>query len=395
MLRTFKYRIYPNKKQQELLEKHFGCVRFIYNFALDKKIKAYETSKTTLTRFDLQVIVKDMKQDSKYYWLNEVNSQSLQAVLKHLDGAFTKFFREKKCFPKFKSKKNNFHSFECPQHVKIENNKLIIPKFLEGLRIRLSRMFTGKIKTTTISKTPTGKYYASVLVETDDVLPLKPEIKEETTVGIDLGIKSFVTISDGTKIESLKPLKNSLDKLKVLQKRLSRKVKESNNRKKARLKVAKIHEKITEQRNDYINKLTCRMVHDSQVDTICVENLNVQGMVCNHHLAQAISDASWNEFNQQLEYKCNWYGKNYVKIGRFDASSKICSVCGNINKELTLADREWTCTNCKTHHDRDTNAAINMKKFGLQKQNLINYSGQGMPVGLGELLSVDRAMNQE
>lgn len=378
LLRGYKFRVYPNKKQEVALAKNFGCVRFIYNHMLAKKIKAYETENKRLSRFDLSATVTEMKTQEEYKWLNEVNSQSLQAALRDLDNAFTRFFREKKGFPSFKSKKTSRRSFQCPQNVKIdfENNKLTIPK-IKNIKIKLHRTFKGKMKTVTISKTPTNKYYASILVEVPTVETKKPEINSNTTIGIDLGLTHFATLSTGGKIDNPKHLKNSLQKLKVMQKRLSRKQKGSSNRNKARLKVAHIHEKITNQRLDFIHKITYSLTHDSQVDTIVTETLNTPGMMKNHCLAQAISDVGWGVLDNQLNYKCGWYNKNHLKIGRFEPSSKICHVCGEKNDELRLADRNWVCANCGESHDRDENAAINIKKFGLQDQNLIG--GQELP----------------
>jgi putative transposase len=370
MLKAFKYRIYPNKEQRQLLSKHFGCVRFVYNWALDKKNSAYQKENKSLSCFELANELAKLKKQDEYVWLNEVNSQSLQMSIRNLDNAFTKFFREKKGFPNFKKKKTT-QSFQCPQHSKVdfENNTLSIVK-IPNIKIKLHREFKGDIKTVTISKTSTNKYFASVLVETSDKLPKKPSIKEKTTIGIDLGIKHFATLSNGVKVENPKHLNKSLKKLKKAQRKLSRKEKGSNNRDKARLTVAKLHEKITNQRNDLLHKLTYKLTHDNQVGSIAMEDLNVSGMVKNHHLAQSISDASWSKFVDLLKYKCEWYGKNLIFIGRFEPSSKMCS-CGTINNELTLTDREWTCNKCNTKHDRDILASQNIKKFAIQKQNLI------------------------
>lgn len=370
MLKAYKYRIYPNKEQEKLLSKHFGCVRFIYNWALAKKNETYQKENKSLSCFDLANELAKLKKQDEYIWLNEVNSQSLQMSIRNIDNAFTKFFREKKGFPKFKKKRAE-QSFQCPQHSKVDfkNGTLNIVK-IPDIKIILHRKFKGEIKTVTISKTSTGKYFASVLVETADTLPKKSSLKEKTTIGIDLGIKHFATLSNGVKIENPKHLNKSIDVLKKAQKRLSRKQKGSNNRDRARLRVAKLHEKIANQRDDFLHKLTYRLTHDNQVDTVAMEDLNIAGMVKNHRLAQSISDASWSKFIELLKYKCDWYGKNLIFIGRFEPSSKMCS-CGTINNNLTLNDRIWTCSNCNTKHDRDILASRNIKKFALQKQNLI------------------------
>ena len=240
---------------------------------------------------------------------------------------------------------------------------------------KLSKTFEGILKTATVLMTATGKFFISILVEDGSETPKKELFGYDSTIGIDVGIKHFVTLSDGTKIDNPKFLKNSLQRLKVLQKRLSRKQKGSKNGDKAKYQVAKQHEKITNQRKDFLHKLTTKLVRENQA--IAVETLNVAGMMKNHHLAQAIGDVSWSEFFRQLEYKCEWYGKTLLKIGQFEPSSKICNVCGSINHDLKLSDREWTCARCGTFHDRDTNAAINIKKFALQDQNLIGVVAPG------------------
>lgn len=362
MLKAYKYRLYPNKKQSELLNKHFGSVRFVYNLGLDKKIKAYQNDKKRLTKFDLDKELTLLKTDINFAWLKEVNAQSLQAANRHLDIAFTNFFRKSQKFPKFKSKHNNNHSFEIPQHIKIENNKLFIPKFKEGINIVIDRIHKGEIRQATISKRPSGKFFVSILCETNEIPKQKSKINPSTTLGIDLGLKHFIVASDNKKYENHKFLNKSLKKLKKEQKSLSRKLKGSLNKDKQRTKVAKIYEKITNQRMDFLHKLSSKLVSENQ--TICIEDLNVKGMIKNHNLAKAISDASWSKFIGLLTYKCDWNGVNLLTIGRFEPSSKMCS-CGEINNELSLNDREWTCKSCNTTHDRDILAANNIKNFAL------------------------------
>ena len=387
--KAYKYRIYPNKVQQELLEKHFGCVRFCFNRGLDKKIKAYQQDKKRLSCFDLINELAKLKKEKEFEWLNEVNSQSLQMALRNLDNAFTNFFRKQNKFPNFKSKKHNINSFQIPQHLKL-SDKLDIPK-IKGIKIIQHRKLEGKIKTATVSKTPTGKYYISILVEQDKKLPKKPKIKENTAIGIDLGIKTFATLSDGRKIDNPKYLKNSLKKLRRQQRWLSRKIKGSNNRKKQVKKVVLIHEKITNQRSDFLHKFSYQITHEKQVNTIAIEDLNVKGMVRNHCLAQAISDVSWSEFRRQLEYKTEWYGKNLLVIGRFEASSKTCS-CGQVNQELKLSDREWTCKKCGVKHDRDILAANNIKKFALIPQGLRKFTPLERTTVVGSLKEEARCL---
>jgi putative transposase len=368
MLKAYKYRIYPNAEQEIMFAKHFGSCRFIYNFCLAKKVELYQKENKRISCFDLMKEITLLKKQEEYEWLNECIAQSLQQSLRHLDNAFTRFFREKKGFPKFK-KKSGKQSFIVPQNVKIdfENNQIQIPK-CKQVKAKLHREFQGNIKTCAISKTPSGKYFISVLVENNAELPQKAEIKKETAIAIDLGIKTYATLSNGEKIENPKHLKSKEIKLAKHQKRLARKKKGSKRRELQKKRVAKIHEQIANARNDFLHKTSKKIV--DTFDTIITENLNVKGIVQNHNLAKAVSDCSWGTFTNMLEYKCNFYGKNYVKIGMFQPSSRLCS-CGVINKELKLSDREWTCQVCKTTHDRDLLAAQNILTFGLQKQNLI------------------------
>ena len=368
MLKAYKYKLEPTTEQKILLEKHIGSCRYIYNWALSLKVKSYEETGKSISQFDINNRITSLKVENK--WLSEVNSQSLQGMTRNLESAFTKFFREKKGFPKFKSKKNPVQAFPVPQHyfVNFETCTVKLPKIGE-IKAKLHRNFTGELKTATVSKTCTGKYFISILVENNEELPVKQAFSETTTVGIDVGIKDFAILSTGDKIENPKYLKNSLKRLKVLQRRVSRKQKGSKTRAKAKQRLAVLHEKITNQRTDFQNKLSFKLVSENQA--IALETLNVKGMVKNHHLAQAISDSAWSSFVTKLEYKAEWYGKTVLRIGQFEPSSKLCSVCGYHNSELTLKDREWTCPDCKTVLDRDVNAAINIKKFALINQNLI------------------------
>lgn len=368
MLKAYKYKLEPTAEQKILIEKHIGSCRYIYNWALSLKIKSYEETGKSLSQFDINKRITSLKVENK--WLGEVNSQSLQGMTRNLESAFTKFFREKKGFPKFKSKKNPIQSFPVPQHytVDFEKGNIKLPKF--GIvKAVLHRKFEGELKTATVSKSYTGKYYISILVEDGKELPTNGTFSESTTIGIDLGIKDFAVFSTGEKIENPKYLKNSIKRLKVLQKRVSRKQKGSKNREKAKQRLAVLHEKISNQRTDFQHKLSSRLISENQA--IAVETLNVKGMQKNHHLAQAIGDSAWSSFVTKLEYKAKWLGKTVLRIGQFEPSSKICHVCGYHKSDLTLKDREWICPDCKTVLDRDINAAINIKKFALMDQNLI------------------------
>ena len=368
--RAYKYRLYPNEEQEVLIAKHLGSCRFIYNYALDKKVRAYQTDKTNLSRFDIQADLPNMKKSEEYCWLKEVNSLSLQASLANLDSAYTKFFREHKGFPRFKSKKDSKQSFSIPQNTRVdfENGRIFIPKFKGGIKTKFHRTFEGIVKSSTISRTATGKYFVSILVEVNEPdVPMKP-ICENKTVGIDLGIKTFAVLSDGTEIPNPKHLKQSLDKVKKLQRSLSHKNKGSKNRDKARRKLALAHEQVTNRRNDFLHKVTSYLVNN--YDTICLEDLNVKGMVKNHHLAQALEDIAIGTFNTLLEYKAKERGVNILRIGRFEPSSKMCT-CGYINHNLTLAMRKWICPKCGSIHDRDLLAANNIKRFAFRNINTV------------------------
>ena len=361
MLKSFKYRLYPDGDQIELLEKHFGSVRFVYNLALETKMNAYNGNKINLSRFDLQKQMVDLKQD--YEWLKEVNSQSLQSSLLNLDNAYKNFFKTKIGFPKFK-KKSYKNSFSVPQSVIIINDELFIPKFKLGIKMIIDRKYKGTIKSATISKTVTGKYFVSILCETGEIIPEKKPINSETTVGIDLGIKDFLIFSDGRKIKNSNFYKNKLDFLKFLQRKLSKQNIKSNRYKKTKQRIGSHHEYITNQRQDFLHKLSTEITN--QYDTICLEDLNVKGMIKNHNLAQSIQDVSWSEFTRMINYKSEWKGKNVIQIPRFYPSSKTCSSCGYIYTKLTLDIREWICPVCGEKHDRDVNAAKNIKNWPME-----------------------------
>ncbi|AFV24581.1 transposase, IS605 OrfB family [Methanolobus psychrophilus R15] len=368
MLKAYKYRIYPTKEQEELFYQHFGACRFVYNWALEHKIKSYQQDSKSVSRFTLNKMITGLKVEHE--WLKDVNSQSLQGATLNLENAFTKFFREKKGFPTFKSKKNQVQSFSVPQfyEVDFDNNKIKLPK-IGWIKTKLHRKFKGIEKTATVSGTSTGRYYISILVDDKQETPVKSLFNEKVTVGIDVGIKDFAVLSNGEKIDNPKYLKTSLERLNALQRRMSRKQNGSKNRAKARLEVSKLHEKISNQRNDFQHKLSSKLIGENQA--LALETLNVSGMLKNHCLALHIADASWSSFVSKLEYKAEWFGKTILRIGQFEPSTKICNMCGYHNGKLTLANRKWQCPDCKTNHDRDINAAINIKKFALDKQNLI------------------------
>jgi len=359
--RAIKYRLYPTGTQKVLLEKHFGATRWVFNYGLSKKIETYQKEKESLSCFEIANELPKLKEEIE--WLKEINAQSLQMSLRQLDNAYTAFFRKQNDFPKFKSKKDK-KSFSIPQgnRIDFESEKAFFIK-IGKIKVKVDREFDAKIIRATISKNSIGQFFVSYIIKDVKEKKLK-KIYEKNTLGIDLGIKDFATLSSGVRIENPKYLKVSENRLKVLQRRLSKKQKGSKNRIKARLKVAKCHNKIRNQRINFLHNLTTKLVRDNQTNTYAIENLNIKGMMKNHCLAKAISDVSWGEFVRQMDYKCKWSGKNLLKIGRFEPSSKMCS-CGEINHKLTLADREWTCLKCGTTHDRDILAANNIKKFAL------------------------------
>lgn len=370
MIKSFKYRLNPTKSQTVQMEKTFGCCRYIYNWALDLKIKAYQESKKSLSAVDLCKELTFLKQKEDHLWLKEVSNESLQQSIRCLDSAFTKFFREHTGFPKFKSKHRDKSTFKNINSVKIdfENSKIKIP-ILGWIKFYKNRSFEGKIGTITVSKSSTGKYYVSVLVEDGNSLPEKNPITPSTSVGIDVGLKDFAVLSNGQVFQNPKYLEKSSKRLACLQRRLSRKKKGSNRYKKAKLAVAICHERIRNRRQDFLHKVSKRIISENQ--TVIIEDLNVEGMLKNHCLAKGISSVAWNDFFRMLQYKAEWNGVNLIRIGRFEPSSKMCG-CGYIHRDLKLSDRVWTCPECGAVNDRDLLAANNIKKFGLEKQNLLS-----------------------
>ncbi len=354
--KAFKYRIYPNKIQTEALAKQFGCARFVFNYFLKRRIDSFAQTGAGLSYYDTAKELTVLKKLPEYVWLKEANSQSLQSALKNLDLAYGNFFQKRAKYPKFK-KKHNKQSFKVPQFFKLEGNRLTLPK-MDSFLLVMHRPLEGEPINLTISKASSGKYFASFQCKTNIS---EPQYSGKT-IGCDFGLKDFVTDSNGIKTQHPKPLKRSQEALKRLQKNAFRKKKGSANRAKAIRRVAKKHEKITSQRNDFSHKLSRTMVNDNQV--IILEDLSLKNMVKNHCLAQALSDSGWSEFVRQLEYKGAWYGCKIVKIDRWQPSSKRCHKCGWINDLLALADREWQCLGCKSTHDRDYNAARNILIFG-------------------------------
>lgn len=377
--KAYRFRLYPNKGQKELLAKHFGCCRYAYNHFLQLHNEMNEISGVSPSLYDMHRLVAEMRRDEGTEWLSEVYSHALQAELRHLDAAVKRFYRairegkaepiirdgkptgRRKYEPRFKSKRDGIQSVTFPDNVKVRDGKLVLPKFKTPMAMKMHRPLGGRACQATVSRDSRGKYYVSILCEEEaSVLPEAPR----KSIGIDLGVKEMAVCSSGERVSNPKFLEKGEKRQKFLQRQVSRKKKGSSNRRRAKKALSRHHEKVANRRRDYTNKFTMRIVRENQA--ICVEDLNVKGMVSNHHLAKSISSVAFGEITRQLEYKSGWYGRGFVKVGRWYPSSKTCSYCGHINHGLTLKDREWTCANCGAEIDRDYNAALNIEAEGLR-----------------------------
>ena len=378
---AFRYRLYPNADQRIMLAKHFGCARFAYNTALALKIKTWESERKNLSQFDLCKLFPRLKKEEATAWLSEVCSHSLQCEMANLDVAFTKFFREKKGFPKFKSKHSDRNSYSTNISIAVGENSVRLPKVGKVAAV-ISRPIQGRIVKATVRQTATGKYFVSVICENEAEFPAKMPVTEEGTVGIDLGLTDFAVLSTGEYIANPRHHKKALARLRRAQRKFSRRVKGSNNRRKQARNVAVVHEKVANRRRDFHHKLSTRLVRENQTNAIALETLSVSGMQKNHRLARSISDAGWTSFVGMLEYKAERAGKTVLRIGRFEPSSRLCP-CGVVNRSLTLLDRKWTCDSCGATHDRDVLAANNIKRMALHPKQP-NTAGKAGIYACGE-----------
>jgi putative transposase len=363
--RAYRYRFYPTSVQAHNLARTFGCTRFVYNWALNKRKVAYFQQGKKLYHKDLSAALTALKQEEGTAWLKEVSSVPLQQALRHLDTAFTNFFEGRADYPVYKKKHGIQSATYTDNAFKWDGANLTLAKQQEPLDIHWSRPLPKgeEPRSVTVTKDKAGRYFISMLLE-EDIEPLPGTNK---AVGIDLGLKSFLITSDGETIANSKYYARDEKKLAKAQRRHAKKKKGSKNREKARKKVAKLHARVTDTRRDFQQQTSTRLIRENQV--ICLETLAVKNMLKNHQLAKAIADVGWSEFARQLDYKARWYGRTIIRIDRFYPSSKTCSGCGYLLEELSLDIREWRCPCCGVWHDRDIHAAKNIVTAGLAALN--------------------------
>jgi putative transposase len=382
--KAFKFRLYPNLEQRQALERQFGSARFVFNYFLQERIDYFAAhkgeEKQGLNYYDNARLMTALKRKPEYGWLNEVNSQSLQAALRDLDTAYRNFFASRAKFPKFKCRRDK-QSYRVPQRFTLdaERGRLRIPK-LRPLKIVMHRPVEGRMKNVTISRSPSGRYFASIQCEVDLQNPMLKRTGGE--IGVDLGLRSFLVTSEGEKVDAPQYLRRAEQKLHCLQRQLSRKQKDSQNWEKARVKVARLHEKVSNQRTDFLHQQSRRLIDENQA--IYAEDLHCKEMLRNHRLARSISDAGWGKFLHQLQYKAAWHGCYFEQIDAFYPSSMVCHRCGYHKDDLTLADREWDCPECHAYHDRDVNAALNILREGRIKSEMKRRAGMARTETPGE-----------
>ena len=374
--KAYKFRIYPNKDQEILINKTIGCTRFVYNHMLNMWNNSYKETGNGLSYYSCSAMLPSMKKMEETNWLKEVDSIALQSSVRNLSDAFDRFFKEQNAKPKFKTKKNPTQSYitkNINRSIDIVGNDIKLPK-LGLVKFANSRQIKGRIINATVRRNPSGKHFVSILCE-EEIQPLP---KANSPIGIDLGITDFAILSDGQKVDNNRFTSKMEKKLKQEQRKLSKRallakqrgdnLSEAKNYQKQKIKVAKLHERVANQRNDFLNKLSTEIIKNH--DIICIEDLNTKGMLRNHKLAKSISDVSWSKFVAKLQYKADWYGREIIKIDKWFPSSQICSECGHKDGNKPLNIREWTCPECYAHHDRDTNASINILNEGLRIKEL-------------------------
>ena len=396
MLKAIKIRLYPNNEQEIYINKLLGSYRFVYNQCLDKKIKSYTENKVNLGLKDLgNFFHQDLTKNPEYNWLNEHNTKVLKQSVINLLDSYKRFFVNGTGFPKFKSKRDNNQSCRFPLEAISKRNDYLTNRLslsnIKNIKFKTSdkyhnylNKYKDGIKSSSLSKTKAGKYFLSILVDSDEIIKLNKPFND--FIGIDLGIKDFVITSEGETFENLKLTRNNQKKLSKLHKELSRKQNGSNNKNKARIRLAKFHEKLNNIKENYLHYVVNQLLNDNQV--IVMEDLNVKGMLKNHNLAKSIQELSLNRFKEILRYKSEWYERDLIEIDRYFPSSKLCSVCGYKNTELTLKDREWICPDCGTKHDRDINASVNILNEG---KRLLNNK---IPIRCGELTPLESSQKK-